>query len=124
MESEGEIMVEMTMRVPDNLAPKLRRMSKWLPVVLELSLAGFKSPAARTVAELIGFLSKGPSPKQVADYKVSERSQERLRRLLALNKSGLLSTEEQVELDEIETFEHLVIMLKAQASEQRAGKSK
>ena len=117
-------MVEMTMRVPDNLAPKLRRMSKWLPVVLELSLAGFKTPAARTVAELIGFLSRGPSPKQVAEYKVSERAQQRLRRLLTLNKSGLLSAEEQVEMDEFETFEHLVVLLKAQASEQLAGKSK
>jgi hypothetical protein len=117
-------MVEMTMRVPDNLAPKLRRMSKWLPAVLELSLAGFKSPTARTAAELIGFLSKGPSPRQVAEYKVSERSQQRLRRLLALNKSGLLSAEEQAELDEIETFEHLVLMLKAQANEQLAGKHK
>ncbi len=113
-------MVEMTMRVPDNLAPKLRRMNKWLPTVLELSLVGFKTPAAETVAELISFLSKGPSPRQVADYKVSKRSQERLRRLLALNQSGLLSPEEQAELDELETFEHLITLLKAQAHEELA----
>ncbi|OIN88201.1 MAG: hypothetical protein COS37_04175 [Anaerolineae bacterium CG03_land_8_20_14_0_80_58_20] len=117
-------MIEMTMRVPNNLAPKLRRMSKWLPAVLELSLAGFKTPAAQTATEVIGFLSKGPSPKQVAEYKVTERSQQRLRRLLALNKSGLLSTEEQSELDEIETLEHLVVLLKARASEQLAARSK
>lgn len=115
-------MVEMTMRVSDNLALKLRRMNKWLPTVLELSLAGFKTPAARTVSELIGFLSKGPTPKQVASYKVSERSQQRLRRLLALNQSSLLSEEEQAELEEIETLEHLVTMLKVQAREQSVGK--
>lgn len=117
-------MVEMTMRVPDNLAPKLRRMSKWLPAVLELSMAGFKTPVSQTVAELIGFLSKGPSPKQVVDYKASERSQQRLRRLLALNKSGLLAAEEQSELDEIEMLEHLVVLIKAQAGEQLADKNK
>jgi hypothetical protein len=116
-------MVEMTMRVPDNLAPRLRRMNKWLPAVLELSLVGFKTPAAQTVSELIGFLAKGPTPKQVADYKVSERSQQRLRRLLALNQSGLLSEEEQAELDEIETLEHLVTLLKIQALEQSVGES-
>jgi hypothetical protein len=55
-------MVEMTMRVPDNLAPKLRRMTPWLPAVLELSLVGFKTPTAQTVAELIGFLAESPSP--------------------------------------------------------------
>jgi hypothetical protein len=117
-------MVEMTVRVPDDLAPKLRRMTKWLPTVLELSLAGFKTPAAQTASELIGFLSKGPTPKQVASYKVSQRSQQRLRRLLALNQSGLLSEEEQTELEEIETLEHLVAMLKIQAREQSAGKGK
>jgi hypothetical protein len=108
-------MIEMTMRVPDNLAPKLRRMMAWLPTVLELWLAGFKTPAAQTVSEVIEFLEAGPTPAQVAEYNVSERAQQRLRRLLALNQAGLLSTEEQAELDEIETLDHLVILLKAQA---------
>ena len=116
-------MVEMTVQVPNNLAPKLRRMNKWLPTVLELSLAGFKTPTAQTVSELIGFLSNGPTPRQVASYKVSERSQKRLRRLLALNQSSLLSEEEQAELDEIETLEHFVAMLKIQAREQASGKN-
>ena len=114
-------MVEMTLHVPDALAPKLRRMNRWLPTVLELSLAGFKTPAAQTIAELVGFLSKGPSLKRVAEYKVSALSQQRLRRLLALNQSGLLSEEEQSELNEFETLDHMVTLLKAQAREQMAG---
>jgi hypothetical protein len=114
-------MVEMILHVPDSLAPRLLRMSRWLPAVLELSLVGFKTPTAQTVAELVAFLSKGPSPKQVAEYKVSAHSQQRLRRLLALNQSGLLSADEQAELEEMETLEHLVIMLKAQAREESAG---
>lgn len=117
---EGEV----KMRVPDALAPKLRRMDKWLPTVLELSLAGFKTPAAQTVSELIGFLSKGPTAKRVASYKVSERSQQRLRRLLALNQSGLLSQEEQAELEELETLDHIVAILKIQAHETAADKAK
>jgi hypothetical protein len=114
-------MVEMTMQVPNNLAPKLRRMNKWLPTVLELSLAGFKTPVSQTVSELIEFLANGPTPKQVANYKVSKRSQERLRRLLALNQSALLSGEEQAELEEIEILEHFVTMLKIQARGQVKG---
>jgi hypothetical protein len=117
-------MVEMTMRVPDNLASKLRRMSKWLPTVLELSLVGFKTPAAQTVAEVIHFLSKGPTAKQVADYKVSARAQQHLQRLLTLNQSGLLSEDEQNELDELENLEHLMTLLKVQAHEQIPGKGK
>jgi predicted amidohydrolase len=111
-------MIEMTLRVPDSLAHQLRRMTKWLPTVLELSLAGFKTPAVQTVTELIEFLSTGPAPEQVAEYTVSERAQQRLRRLLALNQAGLLSAEEQAELDEIETLDYLVMLLKTQAREQ------
>lgn len=117
-------MVQMTMQVPENLAPKLRRMDKWLPTVLELSLAGFKTPVTQTVAELIEFLSKGPTPKQVSGYKVSERAQKRIQRLLALNESGWLSKDEQAELDESETFNHLVTLLKAQAHGQITDKGK
>ena len=116
-------MIEMTMRVPDNLAPKLRRMAAWLPTVLEFSLVGFKTPAAQTVAEIIEFLSEGPALAQVAEYSVSDRAQERLRRLLALNEAGLLSSEEQAELDEVEQIGHLLILLKTQAREQLAGKN-
>jgi hypothetical protein len=117
------MMIEMTMRVPDSLAPKLRRMALWLPTVLELGLIGFKTPTAQTVAELVEFLSEGPSPSQVAAYTVSDRAQQRLRRLLALNQAGLLSAEEQAELDEIEELDHFVTMLKTQAREQLMGRN-
>ncbi len=52
-------------------------------------------------------------------YNVSDRAQERLRRLLAINEAGLVSEAEQAELDEIEKIEHVVILLKAQVQEQR-----
>ncbi len=108
-------MVEMTVTVPDRLAARLQPMRAWLPAVLELSLAGFRTPAAHTVSEVIDFLSAGPTPEQVGAFMVSGRAQERLERLLALNKVGLLSHEEQDELDELEQLEHIMVMLKAQA---------
>lgn len=116
-------MVEMTMQVPDGLAQRLRRMTPWLPAVLELSLVGFKTPAAQTVAEIVAFLSSGVSPEQVAEFLVSPRAQERLRRLLALNQAGLLSQDEQAELDESEQIEHIIVLLKAQAQERALGKN-
>ena len=88
-------MVEMTVTLPDQLAARLRPMTAWLPTVLELSLQGFKTPATQTVSEIIAFLSTGPTPQQVATFMVSARAQERLERLLALNKAGLLSQTEQ-----------------------------
>lgn len=111
-------MLKMTVQVSDKLAARLRPLSPWLPTVLELSLVGFKTPAVQTASEIIAFLSTGPTPDQVAAFTVSERAQQRLRRLLTLNQAGLLATEEQVELDEIEQIEHIVILLKAQTHRQ------
>jgi hypothetical protein len=108
-------MVEMTLTISDDLAERLRPMTSWLPVVLELSLQGFQTPATQTVAEIITFLSGGPTPEQVLEFKVSDRAQARLERLLALNQAGLLSPVEQQELDELEHIEHVMVLLKAQA---------
>ena len=114
-------MFEVTMQVPDRLAQRLRPMSPWLSTLLELSLVRFKTKAVQTASEIITFLSTGPSLDEVAACTVSERAQQRLRRLLALNEAGLLSLEEQAELDEVEQIEHIMIMLKAQARKQLAG---
>jgi hypothetical protein len=114
-------MVNITMQVTDELAQRLKSIRTWLPTVLELSLIGFKTPAVQTASEIIAFLSNGPSPTEVIAYTVSERAQQRLNRLLALNEVGLLSTEEQAELDEIEQIEHVMILLKAKMHKQGAN---
>jgi hypothetical protein len=106
-------MVQMTMQVPEELAERIRPIGSWLPTIIELSLAGFKTLAAATAAELTEFLSTTPSPQEVLDYHVSDASQARLRRLLTLNEAGQLSASEHLELDELQRLEHIVIMLKA-----------
>lgn len=107
-------MIEMTIRVPDKLARRLDPLSPWLPTILELSLVGFKTPAVQTASEIIEFLTTGPSPDQVAAFAVSPRAQERVRRLLTLNEAGMLSVDEQTELNESEQIEHIMVLLKAQ----------
>lgn len=107
-------MVEMTMQVPDELAEQLRPLHGYLPTVLKLTLSGFRTLAIETATEIIEFLATEPTPQEVLSYHVSERAQERLQRLLALNSAGLLGEPEQAELDELEKIEHIVILLKAQ----------
>ena len=110
-------MVEIKMQITDSLAQRLQPMYHWLPTVLELSLVRFKTPAVQTASEIIDFLGTGPSPAEVIAYHVSDRAQERLRRLLAINEAGLASEAEQAELDEIEQIEHIMLLLKAQTQE-------
>ena len=111
-------MVQMTMQVPNELAKRLQPIRYWLPIILELSLVGFKTPAAETAAEIIRFLSKNPSPQEVFNHQVSKRAQDRLRRLLILNEASLLGEIEQLEMDELQQIEHIMIMLKAHVAEQ------
>ena len=116
-------MVPITLEIPEELADRLRPLEGWLPTVLELSLIGFHTLATATATEVIGFLSNNPSQHDVLDYHVSARTQARLQRLLALNEAGLLSEEEQQELDELQRIEHIVILLKARVAKQLASES-
>ena len=109
-------MVEMTLQVPEELARRMQPMGPWLPTVLELGLLGCRTRAAATVVELMELLAGNPSPQEVLDFHVSDATQERSRRLLALNEAGLLGEEEQRELDELEQLEHLVVMLKSRVA--------
>lgn len=106
-------MIQMTMQVPEKLAKRIQPISLWLPTILELSLIGYKTLATQTASELIEFLSKNPTPQEVLDYHVSEDRQERLRRLLTLNREGMLSELEILELDELQKIEDVMIFLKA-----------
>ena len=105
-------MIRMTIDVPDELADRIRPLSPWLPTVLEFSLAGFRTQASATATEVIRFLSTEPSPEAIGAFHISQQSQERLQRLLALNEAGLLSESEVQELDELQRIEHIMIMLK------------
>jgi hypothetical protein len=111
-------MVQVTMLLPDQLAARVKPIHQWLPVVLELSLLGLRTSAVATATEIIEFLSTEPTSQAVLNYHVSERAQMRLRQLLAMNEAGLLSEEEQHELDELERLEHLLIMFKLQLAGQ------
>jgi hypothetical protein len=116
-------MVQITLQITERLAQQLQPMSDWLPTILELSLIRFKTPAVQTASEIMDFLASSPTPNDLLNYHVSDRAQERLQRLLAINQAGLASPEEQTELDEISQIEHIIIMLKAQAHEQTSKKN-
>ena len=110
-------MVQFTMQLSDPLAKQVLPARRWLPAVLELSLARLKTPAAEMSSEIIDFLLRNPTLDEVMTYHASDRAQRRLQRLLALNEAGLLSEEEHAELAELDRLEHIVIMLKAQIAD-------
>lgn len=109
-------MVQMTMQVSEQLAKRIQPIGIWLPTIIEISLIGFKTLATIQATEVIYFLSTNPSAQDLLEYHISEQSQQRLQRLLALNEAGILSQTEQLELDELQQIEHIIVMLKAQVA--------
>jgi hypothetical protein len=77
----------------------------------------FQFPSTRGAsAELIEFLSRKPSPKEVFDYYISDKHQKRLDNLLDLNGEGEITESQERELDEWMKFDHISIMLKIRAA--------
>ena len=65
--------------------------------------------------EMIDFLAGGPSPEQIAAFKVSPSAQARLEELLEKNREKELTDDEAAELDLYEQINHVMLLLKARA---------
>jgi hypothetical protein len=72
-----------------------------------------KTGAAWLTEEVAEFLASGPSPEELLAFRPSARAIQRFNALVARSKTGLLSTEEQWELDQFEHIEMLVQSIKA-----------
>jgi len=65
--------------------------------------------------EVIEFFAEGPSPRAIIAFHPSVETQHRLVELLDKNQLGMLTPEEQTELDQYESLDYLVTLVKARA---------
>ena len=70
---------------------------------------------------VLDFLASTPTPKQIIAYQPPEALQQRLSELLAQNRSGGLSSSEQVELDEFLRMNRFMSRLKLKARQKLAS---
>ncbi len=73
------------------------------------------SAAMSPVNEVIEFFARAPSREDIAAFRLSPAAHERLRGLLARNAAGLLSADEQRELDQIVLLDDIVSLIRARA---------
>jgi hypothetical protein len=106
-------MPSLTLNLPEQLQAKIQPFSRWLSVILEISLLNLKSPAYQAASEVIDFLMSNPSNEAVRAYKLSETMQNRVEVLLEKNRAGTLSENELVELDDYLKLEHVMGIVKA-----------
>jgi len=69
----------------------------------------------RAYDEIVDFIASGSTPDDVAAWRPSKKSLERVARLLEREKTGALSPDEQSELNHYLEIEHLMRLAKARA---------
>lgn len=115
-------MVTITFEVPDEIAEQLARHK---PQLTELLVGSFRRPMLPIEAyrHILEFIANRPTPEQLAAFEPMLQIRERLRSLLARERSGELSPFEKAELVECEWIEHIVVMLKASNLDFLSGNS-
>lgn len=72
------------------------------------------SPTALSpVSEVVAFFARAPSREEIAAFRLSPDTHERLRALLAHNAAGILSRDEQRELDQMVLLDDILSLIRA-----------
>jgi hypothetical protein len=118
-------MTTITLDIPDALAERLAQRREQLPQLLAMALELFPGEAPFSLsmsppdhpvfAEMINFLASGPTPAQIAAFKLSPVAQARLEALLDTHREEGLTAEETAELEVYVQVNHLLLLLKARA---------
>jgi len=111
-------MSAITLKVPGELADRLRNHEASIPEILELGLREWIAETQRGFAgatEVLEFLASLPSLEEILDFRPSERLKARVEALLEINRSGRLNPREEEEWERYQFLEHLVRMAKANA---------
>lgn len=114
-------MAQFTIEVPDTLLPQLEQLQDRIPTLLMqwLSIANLSkqniTDKSTAYEEVLDFLITQPTALEIWNFKVSEKSQQRLRELLDRNREADLNEIETDELDSYEELDRLMQMLKIRA---------
>ena len=107
--------MDLTLSVSEELASRLRAVEDQLPEILELGLREWlsTSPGYAGLGDVLETLARLPSPEEVLGLRPATHLQDRIEELLAKNRAGGLSAEEQREWNRYEYLEHLVRLAKS-----------
>ncbi len=111
-------MSAITLKVPDELAERLRGQQERLPEILELGLRELDAAAQsgfEGAAEVLELLAGLPSPEEILNLRPSDRLQTRVKELLAKSHAGEMTPKEEEEWERYQFLEHLVRMAKTKA---------
>jgi len=111
-------MVEITVRVSENLADRLQPVREQLPEILEIGLRYSRPLSIRAYAQVLDFLATIPTPAEILAFRPSPAIQTEVNRLLSKHNAGTLTPDKESELDRIGDLEHILMALKVRARQQ------
>ncbi len=109
----------MTLKIPEELASRLRPLEDELPRILELGLREFQTagqPGFAGLADVIERLADLPIPEEVLALGPSAALHARITGLLETNRAEGLTSDEEREWAHYEYLEHIVRLAKASAA--------
>jgi hypothetical protein len=71
--------------------------------------------------EIVDFIATGTTPESVVAFRPTRAAIQRVEDLVARSRDGVISSEEQAELDDYLQLEHLMILAKARARQKLQG---
>jgi hypothetical protein len=69
----------------------------------------------KSYEEIVDFFAAGTTPESVVAFRPSDEATQRVAQLVDKSKDGIISTEEQSELEDYLQLEHILILAKARA---------
>ena len=113
--------MQLTIEIPDQLARQLEPERDHLAEIIARGLRRGWSSASDLRREVISFLARRPTAKEILEFRPTEAATERSRELLRRNQEGSLTLEEEAELDEMCEVDRFVSLIKAEVLAQRSA---
>lgn len=113
-------MVELTIQIPNELALRMQPVRDRLAEIIELGLREMALARLGLYTEVIEFLASGPTPQAIVAFRPSAQAQARVTELLDKNRAGTLTSAEQSELDQYESLDYLMTLVKVRARQHLA----
>lgn len=112
--------MQLTIEIPEKLAKQLEPAQDRVADIIARGLRRSWSGNSGLRREIISFLAGRPTVKEILEFRPSDRSVKRSRKLLANHENGSLTEAEEAELDEMCEVDKFVSLIKAEILRQSA----
>jgi len=114
--------MRLTIEIPDKLAEQLEPERERVAEVLARGLRRSWSGTSSLRKEVISFLARQPTAKEIIEFRPSEKAVARLQELFRNNDRTRLTSEEEAELDDLCEVDRFVSLIKSEVLLQAAHK--